>query len=255
MTETHLAFTNRTILVTGGSRGIGKSASLRLAGEGARVAVNYVSNEAKAAETVAEINSAGGTAVAVQGNVSIPKDAAGIVQKTRDAFGPVDMLVHSAGISIVEHATKVSWETWRKTMDVNLDGTFNMVYAVKDEMIQRDFGRIVLISSIAALRERENQVHYSASKAAVIAMTRCMAQGWAKHNIRVNCICPGLIETEMAYTLAPEMHEQIVNATPMRRKGEPHEIAAVIRFLLSDESSFMTGQTIVASGGRVMIPG
>ena len=249
------AFANRTILITGGSRGIGRAASLRLASEGAKVAVNFVSNEAKAAETVGEIEAAGGTAVAVQGNVAIPDEAAAIAQKTRDAFGPIDMLVHSAGISIVEHATDVTWETWRKTMDVNLDGTFNMVYAIKDEMIQREFGRMALISSIAALRERENQVHYSASKAAVIAMTRCMAQGWAKHNIRINCICPGLIETEMAYTLAPEVHQAIVDATPMGRKGEPEEIAALIRFLLSDESSFMTGQTVVASGGRVMIPG
>ncbi len=249
------AFSEKTVLVTGGSRGIGRAASLRLANEGARVAVNFVSNEAKAAETVAEIEAAGGTAVAVQGDVASPEQASRIAEETRQAFGPIDMLVHSAGISIVEHATDVTWETWRKTMDVNLDGTFNMVYAVKDEMIQRESGRVVLLSSIAALRERENQVHYSASKAAVIAMTRCMAQAWAKHNIRINCICPGLIETEMAYTLAPEVHEAIVKATPMGRKGLPEEIASVIRFLLSDESSFMTGQTVVASGGRVMLPG
>ena len=130
-----------------------------------------------------------------------------------------------------------------------------MVYALKDEMIQREFGRVVLISSIAALRERENQVHYSASKAAVIAMTRCLAQGWAKHNIRINCICPGLIETEMAYTLSPETRQEIMKGTPMGRIGQPEDISNVIRFLLSDESSFMTGQTVVASGGRVMLPG
>jgi 3-oxoacyl-[acyl-carrier protein] reductase len=249
------AFADRTILITGGSRGIGRAASLRLASEGARVAINYVANEAKAAETVAEIEAAGGVAVAIQGNVAIPAEAAEIAASTREAFGPIDMLVHSAGISIVEHATDVTWETWRKTMDVNLDGTFNMVYALKDEMIQREFGRVVLISSIAALRERENQVHYSASKAAVIAMTRCMAQGWAKHNIRINCICPGLIETEMAYTLAPETRAEILKGTPMGRIGVPEDISNVIRFLLSDESSFMTGQTVVASGGRVMLPG
>jgi 3-oxoacyl-[acyl-carrier protein] reductase len=253
MTDMH--FADRTILITGGSRGIGRAASLRLASEGARVAVNFVSNEAKAAETVAEIEAAGGIAIAVQGNVAVPAEAAEIAASTREKLGPIDMLVHSAGISIVEHATDVTWETWRKTMDVNLDGTFNMVYAVKDEMIQREFGRVVLLSSIAALRERENQVHYSASKAAVIAMTRCMAQGWAKHNIRINCICPGLIETEMAYTLAPETRAEILKGTPMGRIGVPEDISNVIRFLLSDESSFMTGQTVVASGGRVMLPG
>ena len=109
-------------------------------------------------------------------------------------------------------------------MDVNLDGTFLVVDAIKDEMIRREYGRIVLLSSIAALRERENQLHYSASKAAVIAMTRCWAQAWAKHNIRVNCICPGLIDTEMAYTLPPEAHQHIVANTPMRRLGQPDEV-------------------------------
>ncbi len=248
-------FANRTILVTGGTRGIGRAASERLASEGARVAVNYVSNADAAREAVQAISDAGGTAVAVQGNIASPEEAQSIVAQTRDAFGPIDMLVHSAAISIVEHASDVTWDTWRQTMDTNLDGTFNMVYAVKDEMIERNFGRIVLMSSIAALRERENQVHYSASKAAVIAMTRCMAQGWAQHNIRINCICPGLIDTEMAYTLSPETHAHIKANTPMGRLGRPDEIGNVIRFLLSDESSFMTGQTIVASGGRVMIPG
>lgn len=248
-------FSGRTILVTGGTRGIGRAAALRLASEGARVAVNYVSNKERAEETVADIESLGGTAVALQGDVANRDDVQRIVDETRKAFGPIDMLVHSAGISIVEHATDVTWETWRRTMDVNLDGTFNIVYAVKDEMIERNFGRIVLMSSIAALRERENQVHYSASKAAVIAMTRCMAQGWAKHNIRINCICPGLIDTDMAYTLSPEAHEHIVTNTPMGRLGQPEEIGNLIRFLVSDESSFMTGQTVVASGGRVMLPG
>lgn len=248
-------FANRTILVTGGTRGIGRAASERLASEGARVAVNYVSNADAAREAVQAISDAGGTAVAVQGNIASPEEAQSIVAQARDALGPIDMLVHSAAISIVEHASDVTWDTWRQTMDTNLDGTFNMVYAVKDEMIERNFGRIVLMSSIAALRERENQVHYSASKAAVIAMTRCMAQGWAQHNIRINCICPGLIDTEMAYTLSPETHAHIKANTPMGRLGRPDEIGNVIRFLLSDESSFMTGQTIVASGGRVMIPG
>jgi 3-oxoacyl-[acyl-carrier protein] reductase len=248
-------FTGKTALVTGGTRGIGRAATVRLASEGAKVAVNFVANEDRAAETVAEIQSAGGTAAAFQGDVANPHDVRRVVEQAREAFGPIDLLVHSAAISIVEHASDVTWETWRRTMDVNLDGTFHVVYAVKNEMIERGYGRIVLMSSIAALRERENQVHYSASKAAVIAMTRCLAQAWAKHDIRINCICPGLIDTEMAQTLSPAMHRHIVDNTPMHRLGRPEEIAGVIRFLLSDESSFMTGQTVVASGGRVMIPG
>lgn len=247
-------FAGKTILITGGTRGIGKALSVRLASEGAKVAANYFSRHADASETLAQIEQAGGQAIIIDGDVSKPDEAQEIVERTRAAFGPIDMLVHSAGISIVEPASDVTWETWKRTMDVNLDGTFNMVYAVKDEMIARRFGRIVTVSSIAALRERENQVHYSASKAAVIALTRCCAQAWARHNLRVNCLCPGLTETEMAHTLSPEIHKRIVAETPMGRIGRPEELAAVARFLLSEESSFMTGQTVVASGGRVMLP-
>ncbi len=252
---TEQAFAGKTALVTGGSRGIGRAAALRLAAEGARVAVNYVSNQKQADATVAQLGEQGHPAIAVQGDVANRDDVGRIVSETRDALGPIDILVHSAGLSIVQPATDVTWESWRRTMDVNLDGTFHMVYAVKDEMIEREFGRIVLLSSVAALRERENQVHYSASKAAVIAMTRCLAQAWAKHNIRVNCLCPGLIDTDMAYTLAPETHQHIMANTPLGRMGRPEEVANVIRFLLSDESSFMTGQSVVVSGGRVMLPG
>ena len=248
-------FSGKTALVTGGSRGIGAATSRRLADEGAAVAVNYLSRRDEADRLVSDLRAKGAKAVAIGGDVSKPADAAKIVAAARDAFGPIDILVHCAATSIVEPASQVTWETWKKTMDVNLDGTFNMVYAVIHEMIARRIGRIVLLSSIAALRERENQVHYSASKAAVIAMTRCCAEAWAKHNVRVNCVCPGLIETEMAHVLTPEAHQRIIAATPMGRIGQPEEIASVIRFLVSDEASFMTGQTVVASGGRVMLPG
>ncbi|MGD9854642.1 MAG: SDR family NAD(P)-dependent oxidoreductase [Planctomycetaceae bacterium] len=252
---TEPAFAGKTALVTGGSRGIGRAAALRLAAEGARVAINFASNREQGEKTLAELRALGIKAIAIPGDVA-DRDAVGrLVSETRDALGPIDLLVHAAGLSIVEHATHVTWETWRRIMDVNLDGTFHVVYALKDEMIQRGYGRIVLLSSIAALRERENQVHYSAAKAAVIAMTRCLAQAWAKHDIRVNCVCPGLIDTEMAYTLSDEARAHIVANTPMHRLGRPDEIANVIRFLLSDESSFMTGQSLVASGGRVMLPG
>lgn len=248
-------FAGKTVLITGGTRGIGRATAVRLAGEGAAVAVNYLSRRSEADELLSELKATGARAVAVAGDVSKPEDAKRIVESARASLGPIDILVHCAATSIVEPASQVTWETWKRTMDVNLDGTFNMIYAVIHEMIARNFGRIVLTSSIAALRERENQVHYSASKAAVIAMTRCCAQAWAKHNVRVNCICPGLVETEMAHVLSPEVIEQIMKQTPMGRIGQPEEIASVIRFLVSDESSFMTGQTIVASGGRVMLPG
>lgn len=248
-------FAGKTVLVTGGSRGIGRAAALRLASEGARVGVNYVARRDKADEVVREIAVTGGSAVAVQGDVTSPEQVRRMVQETRAAFGPIDMLVHSAGLSILEQAANVTWESWRQVMSVNLDGTFHVIYAVKDEMIARQFGRIVLLSSIAALRERKNQVHYSAAKAGVIAMSRCLAEAWAEHNIRINTVSPGLIETDMGNMMTSEQKHYIIANTPMGRLGTPEEIAAAIRFLLSDESSFITGQSLVVSGGRVMLPG
>ena len=179
-----------------------------------------------------------------------------MVHVARTALGPIDILVHCAGVAFLEPADEVTWESWKRTMNVNLDGTFNVVYAVKDEMIERRFGRIVVISSIAALRARPMSMPYSASKTAVISLVRSLSEAWAPQNIRINCLCPGLINTEMARSsLSTEAFQQMIEATPMGRVGEPEEMAAVVRFLLSEESSYMTGQSIGASGGRVLLPG
>ena len=249
-----MSFNGKHALITGGTRGIGKALGLRLASEGAAVSLNYLSRAEDAANAVKEIEEAGGQAVAVQGDNAFPESANAVAAAAREAYGPIDMLVCAAGISIPGSADAMTWDRWKTTMNINLDGTFNMVYAVIEEMQQRNFGRIVTFSSIAGLRPRMNQIAYSASKAGVIAMTQCMAEAWAGDGIRVNCVCPGLTETEMAHTLTPEYHSMVIGATPLGRIGEPSELASVARFLLSEESSFMTGQTIVASGGRVMIP-
>ena len=129
-----------------------------------------------------------------------------------------------------------------------------MIYAVKDEMIERGFGRIVTIASIAGLRPRPRLPHYAASKAAVISMTQSLSAAWAPHNVRLNCVAPGLIDTEMARDLPRDSWEQCLAETPMGRVGEADEIANLVRFLASEESSFMAGQTLVASGGRVLLP-
>jgi 3-oxoacyl-[acyl-carrier protein] reductase len=136
---------------------------------------------------------------------------------------------------------------------VNLTGAYLAVFSVKDEIIRRNFGRVVLISSIAALLPRKSQIHYASAKAGVTALTRCCADAFAAHNVRVNCVAPGLIETEMAHVLPDERVREVIAGTPMGRIGQPEEVASVVRFLLSEESSFMTGQTVVASGGRLMM--
>src|SRR5947208_2813720 len=152
-----------------------------------------------------------------------------------------------------DHRT-LSLELWREMIEVNLTGTYLAVFAVKDEMIRRGFGRMVTISSVAALRPRKMQIHYASAKAGVIAFTRCCAEAFAPHNLRINCVAPGLIDTEMMRVLSEETINTVVEQTPMGRLGQPEEIASVIRFLLSEESSFMTGHTLGVSGGRIMLP-
>ena len=218
------------------------------------MAVNYVSRRDEAKSVATETHEMGVKSVVLQGDVSLREEAQRLATETRESLGPIDILVHSAGICINEPMDEVTWENWKRTFDVNVHGTFNMIYAVKDEMIDRGFGRIVTLASIAGLRPRPRLPHYAASKAAVISMTQSFSEAWASHNVRINCIAPGLIDTEMARDLPRESWEQCIAGTPMGRVGEAEEIANLVRFLVSDESSFMTGQTLVASGGRVLLP-
>lgn len=248
------AFSGRIALVTGGSRGIGRAVALRLAGEGADVAISYASRADSAEKVVDEIKALGRHAVSVACNVSRPDDVKRLVSTARERLGPIDLLAHCGAISNIASHADLTYEQWHETIDVNLNGAFLAIFAVKDEMIERRFGRIVTVSSIAALRPRKMQIHYASAKAGVIALTQCCAEAFAPHNVRVNCVAPGLTETEMAHVLPEETIRQVVADTPLGRIGQPEEIANVIRFLLSEESSFMTGQTVVASGGRVMLP-
>jgi 3-oxoacyl-[acyl-carrier protein] reductase len=246
-------FSNRVVLITGGSRGIGKATALRLAGEGADIAFSYASRVRDAEETAAAIRGLGRQVVFGPCNVANPDDVQRLVELARQ-LGPIDYLVHSGAVSNLQDHSTLTLELWRETIEVNLNGTYHVVFAVKDDMIRRGFGRIVTISSVAALRPRKMQIHYATSKAGVIAFTRCCAEAFAPHNVRINCVAPGLTDTEMARVLPPAKMQEVIDQTPLGRLGKPEEIAAVIRFLLSEESSFMTGHTLAASGGRIMLP-
>jgi len=243
----------RTALVTGGSRGIGRAVCLRLAREGARIAVNYAGNETAARETQGLVEAEGVACALVKADVSDPAAVEAMVAETERALGPVDLLVTSAGIAQAGPHTEADFATWRRTMAVNADGTYLSVMAVKDGMIKRGFGRIVCFSSIAALRPRPSMLAYTASKAAVIAFARSCAEAFAPA-VRVNCIAPGLIDTDMLKSLDRGEHGHLIETTPLKRIGRPEEMAEMALFLLSERSSFTTGQVVVASGGRVTLP-
>jgi 3-oxoacyl-[acyl-carrier protein] reductase len=247
-------FKGRTALVTGGSRGIGRAVCVALAQDGANVAINYRANESAASETARLVEEAGGKTLVVQADVSQADDVDRMVAETERALGPVDLLVNNAGVfDYVSHA-ETTLEIWQRTLDNNLTSAFLVTWAVKDGMLARGFGRIVNMSSISGLRPRPNSIAYAASKAGLIGLTKSLAEAVADQNVRVNGIAPGLIETDIIADVDQAALDTIINATPMQRIGTPEEIAELVTFLLSERSRFMTGQTLVASGGRVMLP-
>ena len=245
-------FESRVAIVTGGSRGIGRAVSLRLAQEGSDVALSYATRSKDAEETVAAIDELGRRAIAVPCDVSKPDDVNALVAKTRSELGPIGFLVHCGAVCTLADHNALDYDTWQETINVNLTGAYLTIFAVKNEMLERQFGRIVTISSIAGLLPRPQMMHYSASKAGVMALTRCCSEAFAPH-VRINSIAPGMIETEMLRGLSDERIAELAALTPLERIGEPEEIAALARFLLSDESSYTTGQTIIASGGRCIM--
>ena len=246
-------FAGRTALVTGGSRGIGREIAIKLARHGADVAILYRSRDAEAQTTKESVEREGVKCVLAKGDVSNPSNVEAAVSKTRQELGPISLLVTSAAVLVVGSHREVTWESWKKTLSVNLDGVFLSIMAVKDEMLANQDGRIVCLSSVAALRARKLEIPYATSKAGIVAMVRCFSDALAPH-VRINCIAPGLVETEMAAGQPPERKQAIIEATPLGRFGRPEEIANVAYFLLSDKSSFTTGQTVAVTGGRVLLP-
>lgn len=244
----------RVALITGGSRGIGRACCEHIARAGAAVAVNFRSNEQAAKKTVELVEAAGGRAMTIRADVSSQEEVARMVSAVEQQLGPIDLLVNNAGIFDHVSHEETTAELWQRTLDVNLTGTYFVTWAVKDDMIARGFGRIVNIASIAALRARPQSIAYSVSKAGVVALTKSLAEAVAEHNVRVNAVAPGLIETEILEGVDQSKLDALIEATPIRRIGQPDEIAQLVLFLLSERSSFMTGQTLVASGGRVLLP-
>ncbi|MCA9176153.1 MAG: 3-oxoacyl-ACP reductase FabG [Planctomycetales bacterium] len=244
----------RIALVTGGSRGIGAACCRELAQSGARVALTYRQDRAGAESVVDAIEQSGGNAIAIAADVSDAEAVGHAVAKVRSHWGDIELLVNNAGIFEVVSHEETTLEQWRRMLDVNLTGVYLTTWAVKPAMIASNYGRIVNVASIAGLRARPTCIAYAVSKAGVIALTKSLSEAVAKAGVRVNAVAPGLIDTEMISGFAEEGRQALVDATPIQRLGTPEEIAATVMFLLSDLSSFTTGQTYTVSGGRVLLP-
>ncbi|MFG6115153.1 3-oxoacyl-[acyl-carrier-protein] reductase [Halobacillus sp. MO56] len=243
---------NQVALVTGASRGIGRAIAMELAGKGAAVAVNYAGSEAKAQEVVEEIEANGGKAIKIQADVSKEADVKDMVKQTIEAFGRLDILVNNAGIAKDNLLMRMKEEEFDQVIDTNLKGVFLTTKAVTRQMMKQKSGRIINIASIVGVSGNPGQANYVAAKAGVIGMTKSNAKELATRNILVNAVAPGFITTDMTDELSEEQREEMLKIIPLNRLGEGKDIANVVRFLASEDSSYMTGQTIHVDGGMVM---
>ena len=243
---------DRVALVTGASRGIGRAIALELAEEGYAVCVNYLEHRQQAEEVAETIRRRGGSAMAVQADVADRASVAAMVRETEAALGPVTLLVNNAGIAGQIQFQDITDEQWDRYLSVNLGGARNTIHAVLPHMLHVKAGSIVNISSIWGLRGASCEVAYACTKAALIGLTRSLALELAPSQIRVNCVAPGVINTDMVQVLGQETLRQLAEETPLGRLGTPEDVAHAVVFLASDKASFLTGQVLGADGGFIV---
>lgn len=242
----------KTALVTGASRGIGRAITLRLAAEGASVAINYAGNTAKAEETKAAIEAAGGKAALFQADVSDSAQVEQMVAAVTEAFGTIDILVNNAGITRDGLLMRMKEEDFDAVLDTNLKGIFHVTKAVSKLMMKKRAGRIVNMASVVGIMGNAGQTNYAAAKAGVIGFTKSAAREFAARGITVNAVAPGFIATDMTAAMPEKAKEATLAAIPLRRMGEPEDVANAVAFLVSDQASYITGQVVKVDGGMVM---
>lgn len=244
---------NKVAIVTGGSRGLGKAIALKFAEHGASLLL-VATNQERLEQSAHQIRLLRTTQVdVIAGDVAIPEFAQGVVSKTLDLFGRVDILVNCAGIITRTPVEELSLDDWHRVIDVNLHGTFHLCRAVLPLMREQKFGKVInMTSQMAKLPHPSASPSYEVSKAGQVALTRHLAYHYAQYGVCVNAIAPGSIDTDMPKSMSPEARERLRNAIPMRRLGEPEEVADCALFLASSMSNYITGEVIDINGGTLM---
>ena len=239
-------------LVTGASRGIGRAIALKLASEGAKVALNFAGSAAAAEEVKKEIEAAGGEAITVQADVSDPASVEAMVQTVSEAFGQIDILVNNAGITRDGLLLRMKDEDFDAVINTNLKGIFYTTKLVSKLMMKKRYGRIVNMASVVGLTGNAGQTNYAAAKAGVIGFSKSAAKELAARGITVNMVAPGFIETDMTAVIPEKAKEAMMGGIPLGRAGKPEDVANAVLFLVSDQAAYITGQVLKVDGGMVM---
>ncbi len=246
------ALRGQTALVTGASRGIGRSIALALAERGVKVAVNFAGNEAAAQEVVARIVELGSEGIALRGNVGNTEQADNLVKEVISTWGKIDILVNNAGITRDNLIMRMKEEEFDQVIETNLKGVFNCLKAATRPMMKQRYGRIINISSVVGVTGNPGQSNYSAAKAGIFGLTKSAALELSSRGITVNCIAPGFIDTDMTSELSEEVRSELTKRIPLARLGRPEDIAMAVLFLASEGAAYMTGQTLHVDGGMYM---
>lgn len=242
----------KNAIVTGASRGIGRSIALELAKQGANVVVNYAGSEAKAEEVVQEAISLGVRSFKVQTDISKESEVKEMIKSVTNEFGSIDILVNNAGITKDNLLMRMKEDEFDQVVQTNLKGTFLCTKAVTRQMMKQRSGRIINVASIVGVSGNPGQANYVAAKAGVIGLTKTTAKELASRNILVNAVAPGFISTDMTDQLSKEQHNSLLSLVPLERFGKPEDVARVVRFLATEDANYITGQTIHIDGGMVM---